>query len=136
MSRSVMHGEVESGYVEGPPSLTTVEFLCRHEVLQVLVVRPDFNLVVGTFQEMAPVLQSSHDCQHFLVVDLVVPLHSIETFGIVSNRMPLVVLRRLLREDCSGGKVGAVSFNSERSGLIWEHQNRSGDHTSPNGLKC
>jgi hypothetical protein len=73
-----------------------VEFLCRHEVLQVFVVCPDFDPVVGAFQEMVPVLQSSHDCQHFLVMDLIVPLHCVETFGVVSNRMPLVVLRRLL----------------------------------------
>src|SRR5882724_8885176 len=102
MSRSVMHGEVESGQVEGPPSLMMVEFLRRHEVLQVLVVRPDFNLVVGALQEMAPVLQSSHDCQHFLVMDLVVPLHGIETFWNSKQpdatcRPPETVVRGLLR---------------------------------------
>jgi hypothetical protein len=60
------------------------------------VVCSDFKLVVGTFQEMMPVLQSSDDCQHFLVVDLVIPLHRIETLGVVGDWMPLVILRRLL----------------------------------------
>jgi hypothetical protein len=36
----------------------------------------------------------------------------------------------------SGGKVRAVSFHSEWSGFVREHQNWSGDHTSPNGLEC
>jgi hypothetical protein len=92
MSRSVMHGEVEFGQVEGPPSLVAVEFLRGHEVLQVLVICPDFKLVMGAFQKMAPIFQSSDDRQHFLVMDLVVPLHGIETFGVVSDWMPLVIL--------------------------------------------
>jgi hypothetical protein len=61
-SRSVVHGEIKPGKVEGPLSLATVELLCCHEVLQVLVVRPDFKLVTSTFQEMALVFQSSNDC--------------------------------------------------------------------------
>ena len=85
MSWSVMHGEVESGQVEGPPSLAAVEFLHGHEVLQVLVIHPDFKLVMGAFQKMAPISQSSDDCQHFLVMDLIVLLHGIETFGVVSD---------------------------------------------------
>ena len=44
-----MEHEVEAGEVEGPPSL-----FC-------------------TFNEVPPLLKSSDDCQHFLVVDLVVP---------------------------------------------------------------
>jgi hypothetical protein len=60
------------------------------------VIHPDFNLMVSTFQKMVPVLQSSDDCQHFLVMDLVVPFHRAETFGVISNQMPLVILRRLL----------------------------------------
>src|SRR6266403_2728983 len=87
-SRSVVHGKIEPGKVEGPPSLTAVELLCRHEVLQVLVVRPDFKLVMRAFQEIAPVLQGMDDCQHLLVVDLIVTFHSIETLGIVGNWMP------------------------------------------------
>ena len=100
------------------------------------MVCPDFELVVGAFQEMVPILQSLDDRQHLLVMDLIVPLHGIDAFGVVSDRMPLVILRRLLREDCPGGKVRAVSFDLEGSGLVWEHQNQSGDHVSPNGLKC
>ena len=49
--------------------------------------------------------------------------------------MPLVVFRRLLLEDCSSSEVGAVSFNTERSGLVWKYQNRSGDHAISDGRK-
>jgi hypothetical protein len=78
-SRSVVHGKIEPGKVEGPLSLTAVELLCCHEVLQVLVVRPDFKFVMSAFQKMAPVFQSSDDCQHLLVVDLIVTFHHTET---------------------------------------------------------
>src|SRR5882762_567486 len=61
-SWSVVHGKIKPGKVMGPPSLAAVELLRCHEVLQVLVVRPDFKLVTSPFQEMAPVFQSSDDC--------------------------------------------------------------------------
>jgi len=81
----MMHGEVESGQVEGPLSLAAIEFLCHHEVFEVLVVCPDLKLVVGTFQEVVPILQCSDDCQHLLVMDLVVSLYHTETLGVVGN---------------------------------------------------
>ena len=83
--QSMMHGEVESGQVEGSPSLVTIEFLHCHEVLEVLVVCPDLELVVGTFQEVVPILQCSDDCQHLLVMDLIVSLYHTETLGVVGN---------------------------------------------------
>jgi hypothetical protein len=61
-SRLVVHGKIKPGKVEEPPSLTAVELLYCHEILQVLVVHPDFKLVMSTFQEMAPVFQSSDNC--------------------------------------------------------------------------
>ena len=42
-SGAVMKQEVESSQMQGPPSLTTVKFLGRHEILEVLVVGPDFH---------------------------------------------------------------------------------------------
>jgi hypothetical protein len=69
MSWSVVHGEIKPGKVEGPSSLATVKLLRCHEVLQVLVVRPDFKLVMSAFQEMAPVFQSSDDCYTVVVTN-------------------------------------------------------------------
>ena len=44
--------KVKASQVQRPPGLVTVEFLSRHEVLQVLVVRPDFYQVASSFQKV------------------------------------------------------------------------------------
>jgi len=69
----VLEHEVEAGEVEGPPSLSSVQLFGRHEVFQVLVVCPDLAFVFHTFNKVPPLLESSDDRQHFLVMDLVVP---------------------------------------------------------------
>ena len=51
-----MEREVEAGQVERPSGLVPVELLGRPEVFQILVVRPDLKLVLGTFQELSPLL--------------------------------------------------------------------------------
>ena len=50
-----------------------VQLLGRHEVLQVLVVRPNLALMFRAFDKVPPLLEGSDDCQHLLVVDLIVP---------------------------------------------------------------
>jgi len=69
----VFEHKVKVGEVEGPPSLPQVQLFGHHEVFQVLVIRPDLAFVFRTFNEVPPLLERSDDCQHFLVVDLVVP---------------------------------------------------------------
>ena len=51
------------------------------------MVRYDPYLVCGTHEEVAPVFQSSHNCEEFSVPDGVVPLCFIERFGVISNRV-------------------------------------------------
>ena len=63
---------MEAGEVEGPPSLSSVQLFGRHEVFQVLVIRPDLAFVFCTFNKVPLLLKGSDDRQHFLVVDLVV----------------------------------------------------------------
>jgi len=46
--------EVEASQVQRPIGLAMVEFLSHHEVLQVLVVHPDFYLVPSSFQKVPP----------------------------------------------------------------------------------
>ena len=41
-----MEKEIEAGKEKGPVSLSSVEFLGRHEVLKVFVVCPDLKLVL------------------------------------------------------------------------------------------
>ncbi len=55
----VMEGVVEAGKVEGPSGLPSVEVLSGPEILQILVVRPDLNLMVSTFKEVMPLLEAS-----------------------------------------------------------------------------
>ena len=43
-----------------------VEFLSHHEVLQVLVVRPDLDQVLGSFQKVSPLFQRADDNKHLL----------------------------------------------------------------------
>jgi len=82
--------EVEAGQIQRPTGLAAVEFLSRHEVLQVLVVRPDFYQVSSSFQKVPPFLQRMDDSEHLLVMDLVVPFHRRQGFAVESYGVPLV----------------------------------------------
>ena len=92
-----------------------VQFLGRHEVLEVLVIRPNFHLVLGTLEEVSPLLKHTHYRQHLLVMDLVVSLYSTKAFGVECNRMPLLVLQRLLRQHGTRRKVRTVGFYMKRT---------------------
>jgi len=52
MSRAVMKQEVESSQMQGLTSLATVKFLGCHEILEVLVVGPDFHQMGCSFQKV------------------------------------------------------------------------------------
>jgi hypothetical protein len=52
----VEQGKVELGQVQGPSGLLPVQLLRLLEVLQVLVVRPDLDRVLYTFEEVPPLL--------------------------------------------------------------------------------
>ena len=90
-----------------------VEFLSHHEVLQVLVVRPDLYQMLGSFQEVSLLFQHMDDSEHLFVMDLVVPFHQRQRFAVEGHRVPFLLSRQLLREDGSRGKVGAVSLSIE-----------------------
>jgi len=67
--------EVKASQVQRLTGLAMVEFLSRHEVLQVLVVHLDFYWVPGFFQKVPPLFQHADDSKYLLVMDLVVPFH-------------------------------------------------------------
>ena len=46
--------EVKVSQVQRPTGLAMVEFLGRYEVLQVLMVHPDFYQVLSSFQKVPP----------------------------------------------------------------------------------
>jgi len=83
--------EVEMGEVERPPGLPPIQLFGCHEVLQVLVICPDLALVLRTFDEVLPLLESSDDCQHFLVIDLIILLDGGQGLGEEGNQVPLFV---------------------------------------------
>jgi hypothetical protein len=87
----MMQSEVESQQVEGVSCLSAVQFLCSHEVLQISVISPDFDFMLGAFDKVPPFLKCADDHQHFLVMDFIVVFHSIETFGQEGDWMPFVV---------------------------------------------
>jgi len=51
-SGTVMKQEVESSQMQGPTSLAMVKFLGHHEILEVLVVGPDFHQMGCSFQKV------------------------------------------------------------------------------------
>jgi len=91
----------------------TVEFLSRHEVLQVLVICPDLHQVSGSLQEMPPLFQYMDDSEHLLVMDLVIPLHRRQGLAVKGHQMLLLFSGQLLRKDSSRGKVRTVSLDAE-----------------------
>jgi len=50
----VMKQEVESSQMQEPMSLVMVKFLGCHEILEVLVVGPDFHWMGCAFQKVPP----------------------------------------------------------------------------------
>ena len=109
-----MKFEVKAGQVERPASLAAVKFFHHSKVFQVLVVCPDFDTMPCAFEEMPPLFESSDDCQHFLVMDLIVSLDWGEAFRVERDRVPLVVLWRLLRKHCASCNIQTVCFYSVR----------------------
>ena len=66
--------KVKPTKVKGPAGLSTSEVLCGAPVLKVAMIRDDVEWLQKTFQVMMPVLESSDDGKHFLVINFVVSL--------------------------------------------------------------
>jgi hypothetical protein len=58
--------------LQRPSGLSSIELLRGDEVLQILVVGPDFELQLTALQIVSPLVEGPHDRQYFLVVDVVV----------------------------------------------------------------
>jgi len=66
-----MECEVEAGEVERPLGLPPVQLLGRHEVLQVLVIRPDLALMFHALDKVPPLLEGSEVTLPFSLVNAV-----------------------------------------------------------------
>ena len=86
--------------------------------------------------KVPPLLKGSDDCQHLLVMDLVVPFDRGQGLGEEGDQVPLLVFRGYLGEDCTCRKVGAVSFNMEGFGRVRRNEDQSGSDTSLQPSEC
>ncbi len=55
-----------------PSCLSSVQLLWESEVLEVLVIGPDFHILGGAHEVVVPFEECEHDGKQFLVLDLVV----------------------------------------------------------------
>ena len=113
---------------EGPPGLSRVQVLGLLEVLEVLMVRPDFDWMPSTLEEVPPLLEAPHDCEELLVVHLVIPLDGRQALREECDRMPLPVQFRKLLQDTTSREVRSVRFDSKRLLVIRKSEDwRRGD---------
>jgi len=132
----VIECEFGAGEVERPSGLPPVQLLGHHEVLQVLVVRPNLALMFRAFDKVPPLLDGSDDCQHLLVVDLIVLFDGGQGLGEEGDQVPLFVFRGYLGEDCTRRKVGAVGFDAEGFGRVGRDEDWSRSDTSLQPSEC
>jgi hypothetical protein len=83
----------------------SVEPLSSHEIFQVLVIGPNFDLVLSTFSEVSSFFQCLDDHQHFLIMDFIVAFHSTETLGQEGDWVPFIIFPGVLRYHSSGSEV-------------------------------
>ena len=83
--------EIKTREEQGPSSLSPVELLCCLEVFQVFVVCPDLWGMFCTFQEVALLLYSSNDCQHLLVIDIIILFHCAQGLEVEGHWVPLSI---------------------------------------------
>ncbi len=76
--RLMMKHEVVLSKLSDPVCLSLVQILRESEILEVLVVHPDFYVLSGAHEVMAPFRKCKHDGEQFLVIDLIVSFHGAE----------------------------------------------------------
>jgi len=131
-----MECKVEAREVKRPLGLPSVQLLGCHEILQVLVVHPDLTLMFCTLDKVPPLSEGSDNCQHLLVVDVVVLLYGGQGLREESDWVPLFVFQGYLEEDHTCCKVRAVGFNAEGFGWVRRDEDWSGSDTSLQPSKC
>ena len=94
------------------------------------MICPDLTLMFCALDKVPPLLEGSDDCQHLLVVDLIVPFDGGQGLGEEGDRVPLFVFRRYLGEDRTCRKVGTVGFDAEGSGQVGRDEDQSRSDTS------
>jgi hypothetical protein len=89
------------------------------------VVHPDLHYMAGTFEKVSPLFKGSNDCEHLLVMDLVVPFDHIQALQHEGDQVPFFVFGQKLRENSPSGKVQTISLNLKGLHQIRQHQHGS-----------
>ena len=94
-TRAVGQGEVKPAEEEGPSGLARVKVFRNLEVLQVLVVGPEQECMLGTLQPVPPLLEGHLDGQQLPITDVVPRLCGTQPMGVEGAGVDLAIRRPL-----------------------------------------
>lgn len=120
-----------------PPRLTRVEWLGCPEVLKVLVVCQNCERVLGTLQQMAPLLQGHLDHQQLLITHIIVPFRGSQLLWEEGTGVLLAILCLLGQESNASTSTikghsgsGSVKMGAEVNLYLssWKVDSAQGNH--------
>ncbi len=114
-TRLVMECEVVFCELSDPVGLSSVQLLGESEILEVLMICPDFYVFSCAHEVMAPFGERKHDCEPLFVVDLVISFCCTERFRHESHWAPGSIL--VLTKHCSDRSFAGISLDSEGVGF-------------------
>jgi hypothetical protein len=71
------------------------------------MISQDFHLMCCSLKKVLEFLQPTNNCQQLLVMNFIIALHIIGTFGDEAHGVPLVIIPQL-GKDSTCGKIRAV----------------------------
>ena len=99
------------------------------------MVAPDLHLVGTTFKIMSPVFETAHNREHLPIVDIIILLDLIKTFGNKSTGVPFTI-GFLHAKNATSGITRSISFNSEGFGRIGVMEDRFRGEPGLQIFKC
>jgi hypothetical protein len=122
--RFVDDAEVILGKKESPAVLAAGGLLFCSEVLEVIMVGPNFKDVRVAFEVVAEGFKGFDDGKEFFIVDVIIKLGRVEGLGVIGNGVP-TVQEVWLFEDGTDGKVAGVGDDTKGLGEIRKGKDRS-----------
>jgi hypothetical protein len=98
-----------------------IELLGHLKVFEVFMVGPDLDGMPSTFEIVPPLFESSDNCKHLSVVNLMILLYRIEGFRYKCDWVPGIIFVRLLREYSTGSNARTISFESKWQVIVREY---------------
>ena len=122
-TRMVENREMELREKKGPTGLIAGKFLFRTKVRKVVVVGPDLERVLVTFEVVAEMFESTDDGKEFFVMNVVIEFSGLHAFGVKGNRVP-VIKEVGLFEDGAEGVVRGVCDKTIRTCGVGKREDR------------